>query len=339
MTTPFNLGVCQIGTAPWPSADIQPLSRIGSSSTIEAISIWQGVIISDDDVALAMLSVPPFGGPGTGGRVIADADGSHRVVVNYDDVPGPWVYTVEGRLVDDKAMITKLLVAQRDPAKPMPITQTGLRRVQLRLIFDRIKCALRTDWSKRVSRLLGDARTQMPKAGRSWHAEHYLQVAWFYVEAEASGRAPRQAIAKQWDVSPVTASRWLSEARKRGYLAPYLPGQTEHTAAGLWSRQRFATSTVEMSVVRAFLDRAVREAIKASPETALDTILDRLLTLGGEAISRTTATENGKHELIAEAFFTYLFALAEHSETESLRSAAAALVDALVADGQTEDQP
>lgn len=286
-----------------------------------------------------MLSVPPFGGPATGGRVIVDADGTERVVVTYDDAPGPWKYTAEGRLVNGSPMITELLVSQRDLSAPVAITQTGLRRVQLRLVLDRVKRALKTECGDRVSQLLGDARTYMPKSGRSWHAEHYMQVAWWYTEAEADGRAARKAIAEHWGVSPVTASRWLREARQRGYLAPYAAGKNERSDEDLWSRQRFATSTVEMSVVRAFLDRAVADAVKDSPETALATVLDTLLALGGEAISRATRTANAKDELGLQAFFDYLFALAEQAEAGPLRASAQALVDALTADDPSEEQP
>ncbi|MGW0327765.1 hypothetical protein [Nocardia sp. NPDC003183] len=292
-------------------------------------SLCQGVIISETNKTVTMLSVPPFGGPGTGGQVIADADGAERVVVTYDDAPGPWKYTAEGRLVNGSPMITELLVSQRDPSAPVPITLTGLRRVQLHPILDRVKRSLKTRWENRVSQLLGDARTHVPKSGRSWPAEHYMQVAWWYIEAEADGRAARKAIAEHWDVQPITASRWLREARKRGYLAPYAAGKNERSDEDLWSRQRFATSTVEMSVVRAFLDRTVTGAVKDSPETALATVVDVLLTLGGEAISRATRIENAKEELGVQAFLEYLFAFAEQSETEVVRASAKALVDAL----------
>ncbi|MBB5911269.1 hypothetical protein BJY24_000136 [Nocardia transvalensis] len=283
-----------------------------------------------------MLSVPPFGGPGTGGRVLANDDGTESVVVSYDDAPGPWKYAAEGRLVNGVPMITELLVSQRDPSVPVAITQTGLRRVQLRLILNRVKRALKTEWGNRVSQLLGDARTQTPKSGRSWHAEHYMQVAWWYIKAEADGVAARKAIAEHWGVSRITASRWLSEARKRGYLAPYAAGKNERSDDDLWSRQQFATSTVEASVVQAFLNRTVAEAMKDSPETALAKVLDTLLTLGAEAISRTTRTENGKDELGLQAFFDYLFALAEQAESDTLRASAKALVDALTAEGLSE---
>jgi hypothetical protein len=236
-------------------------------------------------------------------------------------------------------MITELLVSQRDPSAPVAITQTGLRRVQLRLIFDRVKRALKTEWGSRVSQLLGDARTHMPKSGRSWHAEHYMQVAWWYTEAEADGRAARQAIAEHWGVSLVTASRWLREARKRGYLTPYAAGKTERSDEDLWSRQRFATSTVEMSVVRTFLDRMVADALKDSPETALAAVLDTLFTLGGEAISRATRTENAKDELGLQAFFDHLIALAGQAETDTLRARAIALAEALTADNPSEEKP
>ncbi|MFE1591695.1 hypothetical protein [Nocardia sp. NPDC058705] len=284
-----------------------------------------------------MLSVPPFGGRhGTGGQVIADADGTHRVVVTYDDVPGPWKYTAEGRLLNGTPMITELLVQQRDPSRPTAITQTLLRRVQIVLIFDRIKRALHANWSDRVSQLLGDARTQMPKAGRSWHAEHFIQVAWAYTEAEQHGRSPRKAIADKWNVSLVTASRWLSEARKRGYLAPYAPGRNSDTEGDLWSRQRFATSAVESSVVRAFLTRTVNDAMRASPETAVATILDTLFALGGDAISRNTGIEHGDNVLSIRAFTRELFALAEPDQSDAVRSAATALIDVLASDGQSE---
>ncbi|WP_405177888.1 hypothetical protein OG225_27125 [Nocardia sp. NBC_01377] len=283
-----------------------------------------------------MLSVPPFGGPGTGGQVLADADGTERVVVTYDDLPGPWKYTVEGRLVNGSPMITELVVRQRDPSAPVAITQTALRRIQLRVILDRVKRALKTEWEQRVSRLLGDARTQMPKSGRSWPAEHYMQVAWWYVEAEADGGSARKAISEHWGVSLVTASRWLSEARERGYLGAYVAGKKQRDE-NLWSRQRSATSTVERSVVSAFLVQTVAEAVNDSPQTAMSTVVDMLLTLGGEAVSRATRTDNAKDELGLRAFLDYLFVLVEHAESDTIRTSAEALVDALAADGPSDE--
>ncbi|MFC4375105.1 hypothetical protein ACFO5K_13460 [Nocardia halotolerans] len=279
---------------------------------------------------MAALSVPPFDGQtGTGGMAFADADGTQRVVVTYSDLPGPWTYTIEGSLVKGEPMITKLSIGQRDPATPISINQTRLRRVQVKVLFERIKHALHTDWSDRVSQLLGDARTQLPKSDRSWHAQHYLQVSWAYTEAEKAGRPARKAIADQWKVSLVTASRWLSEARKRGYLPPYVPGRNRDTEDDLWSRQRFATSIVEKSAAEAFFHRVVSDAVSASSETALDTILDTALSMASEAISRCTATEQPEAELRLTAFIRELLAFTRPGQPSDVRSAANVLLDVL----------
>ncbi|APE33180.1 hypothetical protein BOX37_03480 [Nocardia mangyaensis] len=273
-----------------------------------------------------------------------DGQGNDGVEITYDDVDGPWVYAVHGRLVGGNPMITQLTITPRDPGNPQPINQTNLRKMPFSLVFDRVKRTLRAEGTLRVSQLRGDMRTQIAKIGRSRSGEHYIQVAWTYLEAEAAGRPPRQAIAEHWDVSPVTASRWLSEARKRGYLEPYSAGVPRKPVIDLWDRQQQVNSTIEQSVVLAFLDRVVQRHLGESLDTAVASILDTLLALGAEAMKRTASISDGKDLLSSEMLLNELFARAESDQTEEVRSAALVLLAALISEqdsghGDDDGQP
>jgi hypothetical protein len=162
-----------------------------------------------------------FVGDGAAGWVYGFANGEERVNVTYSDVPGPWIYHVEGRMVHGKPAITSLAIAPRDADNPEAITRNTVRRAPTGTILGRVKSALREKWGNRVADLGLQARIQSVKRGRSWPAEHFLQVAWFCIDAELTDRAPRQVIKDQWGVSEITASRWLARARELGYLPDY----------------------------------------------------------------------------------------------------------------------
>jgi hypothetical protein len=170
----------------------------------------------------AMLGAPADGG--TFGLVTASSEDDQHVRINYQDIPGPWVYHVHGALIDGKPAITALAVSPRDPDNPTPITLQAVRTAPIGTLFDRVKSALRAPWEHRVEHMATQVRTHRPKEGRSRPAEHFMQVAWFYLQAQRTNVAPRKAIAQHWGVRPVTASRWLAETRRRGYLPPY-PGR------------------------------------------------------------------------------------------------------------------
>lgn len=163
-------------------------------------------------------------GDGTSGWVYAFANGTEAVEVAYSDIPGPWTYHVEGRMVGGKPAITRLTIATRDPEKPGAITGrlSGGRRQEPS--SDGSRAPYGQSGTTR-SPTHAQARIQSVKAGRSWPAEHFVQVAWFAVDAELTDRAPRLVIQDQWGVSGITASRWLTPC-PRTRLSAGLPVHT-----------------------------------------------------------------------------------------------------------------
>ncbi|MFJ3841097.1 hypothetical protein ACIPY6_37120 [Streptomyces sp. NPDC090054] len=90
-------------------------------------------------------------GEGTWGWAYAFANGSEAVEVIYSNIPGPWIYSVEGRMVAGKPAITRLAIVPRDPEKPEAITRETVRRAPTGTILGRIKSALRTKWNDKVA--------------------------------------------------------------------------------------------------------------------------------------------------------------------------------------------
>ncbi len=56
-------------------------------------------------------------------------------------------------------------------------------------------------------------------------AEHYRAVASIYRRAVAAGGAPTNAVRRSMQVSPQTAARYVSQARRRGFLGPTTQGR------------------------------------------------------------------------------------------------------------------
>ncbi|PWJ02081.1 hypothetical protein DKG34_40625 [Streptomyces sp. NWU49] len=266
----------------------------------------------DDEPTEAM----SIAGDGTWGWVYAFANGSEAVDVTYSDIPGPWVYSVEGRMVAGKPAITRLSIVPRDPEKPEAITRETVRRAPTGTILGRVKSALRTKWNNKVGDVYAQARIQSVKVGRSWPAGHFVQVAWFAVDAELTGRAPRQVIQDTWGVSGITASRWLARARKLGYLPDYpltpvegRPHAYDYVAA---------TRILEEQIVQ----KVLREGLSHTSDPA--TVRSELWEVLHRAI-----LDNSKEavRLRTEIFVDILAQLAEGGPDEQIQTAAQHLRD------------
>ncbi|MBT1103100.1 hypothetical protein [Streptomyces sp. Tu10] len=269
-------------------------------------------------------------GDGTWGWVYAFANGSEAVDVTYSDVPGPWIYSVEGRMVAGKPAITRLSIIPRDPEKPEAITRETVRRAPTGTILGRVKSALRTKWNNKVANLYAQSRIQSVKAGRSWPAEHFVQVAWFAVDAELTGRAPRQVIQDMWGVSGITASRWLARARTLGYLPDYPLAPIEGGPHGY--DYVVATRILEEAIVqKVFREGLTRPSEPAAIRSELGEILHRTIFGDSEEAGR----------LRTQIFVASLAQLAEGCPDEQIRAAAQHLHDLLAApDGDSStDRP
>ncbi|MFK4116390.1 hypothetical protein [Streptomyces longwoodensis] len=159
-------------------------------------------------------------GEGSQGWTYRFVNGEEGVDLTCTNIPGDWIYRAEGRLLNGRPAITSISILPRDPRKPQPITKEVVRRTPIGTVLAKVKSALRAEWERRVKQVAAISRTHI-KAGRSWSADHYRHVAWFCIEAELRGVGPRQVIADHWGVNKSTASRWMAEARRRGYLPEY----------------------------------------------------------------------------------------------------------------------
>ncbi|MGW7304421.1 hypothetical protein ACWGI1_02440 [Streptomyces sp. NPDC054835] len=260
-------------------------------------------------------------GDGTSGWVYAFADGKEIVDVTYSDVPGPWIFHVQGRMVQGKPAITHLTIAPRDTDSPQAITRDTVRRAPTGTLLSRVKSALREKWSNKAADLHTQARIQSVKAGRSWPAEHYMQVAWFAIDAELTDKAPRQVIQDQWNVSGITASRWLARARKLGYLPDYplTPADGRPTEG----HQADATRIVEEQIVGKVLQEGfVGNRHPSEISTAIGAIFHRSI-FGTSEQARTMRTE---------IFVETLANMSEEFPDNQVKAAAGQLLALLTAD-------
>ncbi|MFH8577148.1 hypothetical protein [Streptomyces zaomyceticus] len=279
----------------------------------------------------AMISLPGAGG--ATGWIYGFASGQVKVHVHYSEVPGPWIYQVEGRLLEGKVAVTSLTIAPRDPEAPIPITKDTVRRTPVGSVLARVKTALLAEWEEQRARAKGkevpegsrlvqrvgtDAITHVAKQGRSWPAGHFMQVAWFYVIAELTDEAPRKMIAQHWGVSEATASRWLDKARKLDYLPSYPEAPTRP-----WtdvSANHEANRDVERQVFEKVLRSGLgRLGTRAERKAEVDDIVRQTVLGDTPEAQRIRATIFS--ELIVE--------LAEGYPNESVRQAANGLLEAL----------
>ncbi|MBI0298532.1 hypothetical protein JBE04_29740 [Streptomyces sp. PRKS01-29] len=159
-------------------------------------------------------------GDGTQGWTYRFVNGEESLDLICTNISRKWTYRVEGRLLGGRPAITSLTILPRDPKNPQPITKETVRSTPIGTVLAKVKSALHAEWHRRVQHLASQSRTHI-KEGRSWAADHYRNVAWFCIEAELRGVGPRQVIADHWGVNKSTASRWMAEARRRGYLPEY----------------------------------------------------------------------------------------------------------------------
>ncbi|MER7962819.1 hypothetical protein [Streptomyces ardesiacus] len=279
----------------------------------------------------AMISLSGAGG--ATGWIYGFASGQVKVHVQYSEVPGPWIYHVEGRILEGRVAVTSLAIAPRDPEAPTPITKDTVRRTPVGSVLARVKTALLAEWEEQRARAEGkdapegsglvarvgtDAITHTVKRGRSWPAEHFMQVAWFYVIAELTDEAPRKMIAQHWGVSEATASRWLDKARKLDYLPNYPAAPTRPRTDAAANHE--ANRDVERQIFEKVLWSGLgRLGTRAERKAEVDDIVQQVVLGDSPEAQRIRAT----------IFSEQIVDLAERYPNESVRQAANDLLEAL----------
>lgn len=155
-------------------------------------------------------------------RSVGKVEGGWHAV----DVPEfPWVISVKLGTVGTREMVVGLKLEPRYvpgvKVADYEVTARALRNLPL----GRIKALVDDARSGDLSKLARSLKRIDRKPGEPWPEEHYLQVAAVYMAAEAAGEPPVKAVMREWIVSRASASVYVAEARKRGYLGyPSRPG-------------------------------------------------------------------------------------------------------------------
>jgi hypothetical protein len=134
----------------------------------------------------------------------------------------PWRVQMKVASVDGRPQITGLRLEPRPdrPEADAVITSERLRSLPLRQLREAALAALRFDL-----RALARQLRRVERVGRRWPEEHYRLVADLYRAAIDSGQPPLPVIMKHWSVSRPAASKYVREARRRGFLGyPDRPG-------------------------------------------------------------------------------------------------------------------
>lgn len=157
-----------------------------------------------------------------------------------DTLRGPWQLTFHWAEVDGRPECVGLDIRsfrmKDDKARPVgpnmsPVTATVLRRLNVGSLIEEARRDaedIRRYWAtakgvpRRAKRLAAEqARAFDESDGRRmgrpplYGPDHYERVAEVYM---AGGRQPRQAVARQFGISPSQASKWIKKAEDMGFL-------------------------------------------------------------------------------------------------------------------------
>lgn len=147
-----------------------------------------------------------------------------------DPLPGWEAFTVDLRadLVNGEPRITGVRIEPTADANPRDavLTANRLRTLPVATLaapayhWANLKPGTVTDL---VEALTGSAQAVAAKPRRKGHGPVTTaeDVATLYARARLHGEAPRAAVCRQLGISSRTADRYISEARRKGLLAPY----------------------------------------------------------------------------------------------------------------------
>ncbi len=154
---------------------------------------------------------------------------------------GPWHVVTIWAVVETRIECIGFEFSAADLDYPVPIVPSWIRDVRLGEIIENDRTALNEQMARMIQRARraagreheGDTPVveatplKVPRSGRPVQLgdDHYREVAAIYSEAHAAGQPPVVAVQRQKPASYSTASRWVTEARRRGFLAPTRRGK------------------------------------------------------------------------------------------------------------------
>lgn len=141
-----------------------------------------------------------------------------NVYFEYDLIGGRWeVALIEVSASDQEAMgpLTASVLRSIPFGRLGTNARSGLQRELERAI----------EWSAKIDEDTAELhRTRWEdtkRPGRRGHPPgHYRDVAGVYANAWLAGEPPTKAVAEKFSVNPATAAKWVSKARKLGFLEP-----------------------------------------------------------------------------------------------------------------------
>jgi hypothetical protein len=159
-----------------------------------------------------------------------------RFGADIDDDELPYVVELEVRVVDGRPTCSRLTLLQRDGGAP--VTSRELRGVQLsrylalaagahamRFTTEGMAAgsvAVEPMWGEEV--VVRRTDVEKPSPGRRpLTDDHLKKVAQIYREAQRDGRPTSAAISAELSGATATVSRWVGEARARGFLEKAVP--------------------------------------------------------------------------------------------------------------------
>lgn len=146
----------------------------------------------------------------------------------FTDLPGWEAHDVAVKVAQVNGE-PRVVGVRIEPTGDVPVSRRVLTTARLRrlpvAVLARVVWALHNplpDLSNIVGALdtAADALPDEQRTGRP-RATTAEAVARVYADARARGNAPRAAVCKVLHISSRTADRYISEARRRGLLAPY----------------------------------------------------------------------------------------------------------------------
>jgi transposase len=143
-----------------------------------------------------------------------------------DPRKGPWVLDLHFDLVRGRYECVELRIKQKSVERE-PITTSLIRALPVASAIDRAREGLAAKRRHKERRRRRQEPARQPRTGRPREIdeEHLRAVAQVYRDAFRTSRKPTKIVAETFDRSPATAARWVTRARREGFLPPTTQGK------------------------------------------------------------------------------------------------------------------